>query len=94
MTKDDDGAGSVELVPAKPLPQDTPYANATHSFVVTPTDVTILFLRLPIMTTEDAVKARATGRVEAVVISGITLPVAVARGLADKIIELTGGATQ
>ena len=67
------------------LPEAPPYANATYTFVNNELDVTICFLRSPLM--DDAavaeLVARGGGAVESPVVTAVTLPRARALALAD-----------
>jgi hypothetical protein len=69
-----------------------PYANSTFMYSVNSVDVSILFLRMPLMTEEASKKLIAAGqnRIEGDIVGSITLPRQAAAQMADKLKELLG----
>ncbi len=96
MATDDKTKKSITMmfVPRKDaLPEQSPYANATFTFVNNEVDITICFLRQPLLD-DDAMKPfiePGEGKLEAVVACSVTLPRLIALGLANKLKEMLGG---
>ena len=80
---------NIEIVPAS-IPEARPYADAVFTFVGGH-DVTLVFMRTPLIRAEDAMKQVKNGRFEAPAVSSITLPKTTALELADAIKRMLGG---
>lgn len=80
----------MTVVPPEAVPTP-PYANVTYTFVNTGHDMTIVFMRVPLLTAEAAEKLhKAPGNtLEGEIVSSVTLPMAVANDLADAMKGLT-----
>ena len=84
------------LVLPNEVPAAPPYANTTYTFTYSPTDVTILFLRAPLLNDEQILKLVQEGSAGVVkaggaVVSAVTLPRPIALSMAHKLVELLSG---
>lgn len=80
----------LRIVPPSPLADVPPYANATFSFVNTSTDVTIVFLRIPLISDDQAkaILASETKELVGIPVGAVTLPREVASAMALKLAEM------
>lgn len=77
-------AADIQVVPPDNIPVP-PYANTVFTFFGNPNDVSIIFMRVPLVTDEQVEKMIADGTetVSGQIVGSITLPRQIAIGLAD-----------
>ena len=83
----------LELTPRprpEQVPTQAPYSNATFTYSNIETDITICFLRLPLINDEQVQQLRdeSANKVDATVVASVTLPREVALGLATRLISI------
>ncbi len=77
----------IEIVPGADVPAAPPYSNAAFVAIQRGAEVTILFLRGPVMLPQVLEAATKTGKATGVTVASVTLPPEAARNLGKFLVE-------